>query len=79
MMIDPDVGTRRPSSMAMVVVLPAPLPPKRPVTDPFSTVNETPSTATPSPKRLVSASTAITASEVSGGIAAYMAVRRRED
>jgi len=39
-----------PVSMRMVVDLPAPLGPRKPSTSPFSTVNETPFTATFGPK-----------------------------
>ncbi|MNW09520.1 hypothetical protein D3C71_2065310 [compost metagenome] len=49
----PEVGSRSPSSMEMVVVLPAPLPPRSPVTDPAATVKEMPSTAVTSPERAV--------------------------
>src|SRR5215469_2217478 len=41
----PKVGTTRPRIMAMVVVLPAPLPPSRPTVHPFGTVKFTSSTA----------------------------------
>src|SRR5262245_18582555 len=43
----PEVGVTRPMIMAMVVVLPAPLPPSSPVTEPFCNVNEIPATAMP--------------------------------
>ncbi len=43
----PEVGVTRPMIMAMVVVLPAPLPPSRPVTEPCGSVNVMPSTAVP--------------------------------
>jgi hypothetical protein len=39
MLISPDVGITKPRSMAMVVVLPAPLAPSKPVAVPASTVN----------------------------------------
>ena len=41
----PDVGVIRPMMLAMVVVLPAPLPPSRAVIVPGASVNEMPSTA----------------------------------
>ena len=41
----PDVGVASPRIMRRVVVLPAPLGPRNPVTDPGSTVNDNPSTA----------------------------------
>jgi len=49
----PEVGSSRPSSMEMVVVFPAPLPPSSPVTAPARTVKLMPSTATSAPNRLV--------------------------
>ena len=42
----PAVGVTSPISIAIVVVLPAPLPPSRPVIEPRSSANEIPSTAT---------------------------------
>ena len=58
----PAVGSKSPSSIEMVVVLPAPLPPRRPVTLPRGTVKSMASTAVTSPppgvgKRLVSPAT----------------------
>src|SRR5579872_1863459 len=47
--ISPVVGSSSPSSMAMVVVLPAPLPPNSPSTAPGGTLNVRSSTATISP------------------------------
>jgi hypothetical protein len=41
----PDVGITSPMMVAMVVVLPAPLPPSSPVTEPGVRANEMPSTA----------------------------------
>ena len=41
----PEVGETSPMMVAMVVVLPAPLPPKSAVIDPAASVNEMPSTA----------------------------------
>ena len=49
----PPVGVTRPSSIRSVVVLPAPLGPRNPVTLPCSTSKLRLSTATTSPKRLV--------------------------
>ena len=59
----PDVGRTSPSSMPMIVVLPAPFGPTRPVTDPAGTENETASTTVRDPNRLVrrSATTACVA------------------
>ena len=45
----PDVGARKPSSISMVVVLPAPLGPSTATISPASTVNDTPRTASTSP------------------------------
>ena len=45
----PEVGTSRPSSMAIVVVLPAPLPPSSPTVPPAGTVKLMSSTASTSP------------------------------
>ena len=42
----PEVGSISPRIIAMVVVLPAPLPPSSPVTEPGASANEMPSTAT---------------------------------
>src|SRR5437879_6185282 len=50
--ISPAVGSSRPSSMEMVVVLPAPLPPSSPSTAPRGTVKVRSSTATISPYTL---------------------------
>src|ERR1700681_4798613 len=52
MEISPAVGSSRPSSMEMVVVLPAPLPPSSPSTAPRGTVKVRSSTATISPYTL---------------------------
>jgi hypothetical protein len=49
----PLVGQSRPMIARIVVDLPDPLGPKNPVTRPGNTSNETLSTATVSPKRLV--------------------------
>src|SRR5439155_9253822 len=51
--ISPAVGVIRPSSICMVVVLPAPFGPSMPRISPCRMANETPSTAVKSPKRLV--------------------------
>ena len=45
----PEVGVTRPMSMAMVVVLPAPLPPSSAVMDPRRRLKSMASTATTSP------------------------------
>src|SRR5476649_2825920 len=50
--ISPAVGSSRPSSIEIVVVLPAPLPPSRPSTAPRGTANVRSSTATTSPYTL---------------------------
>src|SRR3954470_2561975 len=50
----PVSGRTRPSSIRMVVVLPAPLGPRKPVTDPGSTVNERSETARTGPNALLS-------------------------
>src|SRR6516165_4062189 len=47
MRIVPDVGATRPIIMAIVVVLPAPLPPSKPTIWPGSMENEMPATAVP--------------------------------
>src|SRR6266851_4566006 len=51
-LISPAVGSSSPSSMAMVVVLPAPLPPSSPSTVPRGTAKVRSSTATTSPYTL---------------------------
>ena len=43
--IEPELGSSRPSSMESVVVLPAPLPPSSAVVDPAAMVKSIPSTA----------------------------------
>ncbi len=43
----PDVGITRPMIIAMVVVLPAPLPPTSPVIEPTGKANEMPASAVP--------------------------------
>ncbi len=48
-LIEPAVGTSRPSNMAMVVVLPAPLPPSSPTVAPAGVVKSMSSTASTSP------------------------------
>jgi len=55
----PDVGGVRPTMTRMVVDLPAPLGPRKPVTRPACAVNETSSTAVKAPYFLLSASTVI--------------------
>src|SRR5215204_4265084 len=61
----PPVGRTRPSSMRSVVVLPAPLGPRKPYTSPRRTVRRTPSTARRSPYRLVSPFVMTTCSVIS--------------
>ena len=56
----PDVGASRPRIIRIVVVFPAPLGPKNPVTCPGRTVKLRASTAVTGPKRLVNWSTSIT-------------------
>ena len=56
----PDVGASRPKITRIVVVFPAPLGPKNPVTCPGRTVKLRASTAVTGPKRLVSWFTSIT-------------------
>src|SRR5512141_3183609 len=51
----PDVGSDKPSSIRMVVVLPAPFGPKRPNTSPGRTLRSSLSTAVKSPYFLVRA------------------------
>ena len=55
----PAVGFTSPSSIRSVVVLPAPLGPRKPTTRPSSAVNDRSSTASTGPKRLVSPATSI--------------------
>src|ERR1700743_1109980 len=57
----PPLGLTSPSSIRRVVVLPAPLGPRNPVTVPWSTAKLTWSTATRLPKRLVSPSSSMVA------------------
>jgi hypothetical protein len=45
----PSVGGMKPVRIRIVVVFPAPFGPRKPTTSPFSTLNETSSTATRSP------------------------------
>src|SRR5262245_10503347 len=52
----PESGRARPTSMRIVVVLPAPLGPRKPKTSPARTANDTPDTAVRFPKCLVSPS-----------------------
>ena len=49
----PSVGSASPSTTRIVVVLPAPLGPRNPVTRPRGTANDNPSTAVTSPNRFV--------------------------
>jgi hypothetical protein len=53
----PEVGAMRVPKARTVVVLPAPLGPRKPKTSPYPTVNDTSSNATRAPKRLVKCST----------------------
>ncbi len=55
MCTSPDVGARKPVSMRSVVVLPAPLGPRKPTISPVSTRNDTSFTASLLPYRLVRA------------------------
>src|SRR6185503_2212445 len=55
----PDVGFNSPHSMRIVVDLPAPLLPRKPKISPARTSNDTLSTATKAPKRLVRSWTSI--------------------
>ena len=55
----PEVGAARPRMIRMVVVLPAPFGPRKPVTWPGRTVKLRSSTAVTGPNRLVSPSTSI--------------------
>src|SRR6266568_2218202 len=57
----PALGGMKPVIMRIVVDLPAPLGPRKPITLPFPTSNETPSTARFGPKDLLRFSTLITA------------------
>src|SRR4051812_12135093 len=57
MVASPPVGATRPSSIRRVVVLPAPLGPRKPVTRPGSTVKDRSLTAARSPYCLVSRET----------------------
>src|SRR5258708_10343803 len=50
----PEVGVRSPQSIRSVVVLPAPLAPRKPKISPRATVKLTPSTAVTTPYRLTS-------------------------
>src|ERR1035438_9952005 len=74
----PVVGVRRPEMQPMVVVLPAPLGPRRPKISPGRAVKEMSLTAVRSPKVLRSWSTSITVNvKVSRG-GCVAAERRRE-
>ena len=53
----PEDGFNKPSSIEIVVVLPAPLPPSKPVSDPFSREKERSLTAVKDPKDLDNFST----------------------
>src|SRR5690554_4826979 len=64
----PDVGISRPSSIEIVVVLPAPLPPSRATVVPRATVKSRPATASTLPNRLTRPSTLMTASGMESAI-----------
>ena len=59
---EPAVGAINVPSVRTVVVLPAPLGPRKPNTSPHPTLNETSARAVRSPKRLVNPSTVIASS-----------------
>src|SRR3954454_19816076 len=63
----PDDGGVRPTIIRIAVDFPAPLGPRKPVTVPGSTVNETWSTAVKAPYRLVRSSTTIMRRSSPGG------------
>src|SRR4051812_23359671 len=73
MVASPPVGATRPSSIRGVVVLPAPLGPRKPVTRPGSTVKDRSLTAARSPYCLVSRETTTRPGLTAGG----GSVRRR--
>src|SRR3954447_17865127 len=64
----PAVGRARPRTIRSVVVLPAPLGPRKPVTAPSRTRNDRSSTAAMGPKRLVSPTASIVAVVVAGAV-----------
>src|SRR2546427_13088226 len=66
MRIDPAVGVISPSSIWIVVVLPAPFGPKRPRISPGWISNDTPSTAVNSPNRFVRPRTSTIGSDIEG-------------
>src|SRR5256885_1531233 len=74
--MSPAVGSSRPSNMAMVVVLPAPLPPSSPSTAPGGTAKVRSSTATTSPYTLRRCRTAM---EGDWAMAASQRLDRRLD
>src|SRR5947209_19623070 len=61
---EPAVGASSPSSTRMVVVLPEPLGPRKPKTEPAGTARSMPSTAATAPKRLVRPSVSMASSGV---------------
>src|ERR1700749_2096066 len=71
----PEVGLVSVQSMLIVVVLPAPLGPRKPKTSPVSTSKSTPLTASKSPNDLRRSLTVIAAGMVLPGLDLY-AVRR---
>src|SRR5829696_5876952 len=74
----PAVGATRPVIIRIVVVLPAPFGPRKPVTVPGSSVNETSSTTVRSPYFLVSPLTVIMVASVATGLSGLGARQRRE-
>src|SRR5579884_917114 len=66
----PELGTIRVPRVRTVVVLPAPLGPRKPNTSPYSTLKDTSWNAVRSPKRLVRFST--TSAGPAGGVSARM-------
>jgi hypothetical protein len=62
----PAVGRMRPSSILIVVVLPAPFGPTNPQTEPAGMARSTPSTAVRSPKRFVSPAVDTASDELGG-------------
>src|SRR5437763_8990455 len=68
----PAVGRRKPSTVSTVVVLPAPLGPRRATTWPASAVNETPSTAVTGPYRTTRPETSTAGIDVEATVHADM-------
>jgi hypothetical protein len=63
----PLVGGKNPARVRMIVVLPEPFGPSRPIASPASAWNDTPRTASVRPKTLVRSATAIIAGEHAAG------------